>query len=301
MKALEAREWARAAELFQEAAAGSRAEGALYWKAYAFNKLGRRDEALSAVEELAKTYPASRWLNDAKALEVEVRQAAGRPVTPETETDEDLKLMALNALVQSDPERVAPILEKLLKQPSSPKLKERALFVLSQTRSAKAREMLAMVARESNPDLQQKAIHYLGIMGGTENRQLLAEIYSSSSDASVKRSVLDSLMVAGDTERLLALVREEKQPELRRVVVQRLGVMGAQRTGEALIALYGSETDAGVRREVLNALFVQHNAKALIDLARKETDPELRREAVKKLSVMRNKEATEFMLEILNK
>jgi HEAT repeat protein len=302
MRALEAREWARAAELFTEAAAvgGSRAEGALYWKAYALNKLGRRDEALSTIEDLRKAYPSSRWLNDAKALEVEVRQAAGRPVTPETETDDELKLMALNALVQSDPERAIPILDKLLKGAHSPKLKERALFVLSQSRSAKGAEMLAAVAREGNPELQMKAIQYLGVMGSRENRQLLAEIYSASTDAAVKRSILRSFMVAGDWERLAALAKEEKVPEVRAEAIRQLGVMGP-RTGEALTGLYTSESDAGVRREVINALFVQNNARALIDIARKETDPNLKKEAVRKLSVMKNREATDYLMELLNK
>ena len=360
MRALERREWERAVQGFTEAArGGSRADGALYWKAFAQNKLGQREQALATLEELRKAHPASRWLNDAKALEVEARQAAGRPVSPETEEDEDVKLMALNSLMQSDPDRVGPILEKLLKGPASPKLKERALFVMSQGRSPKSREMLVAVAKEANPDLQMKAIHYLGIMGGRENRQLLSEVYAGSNDVSVKRAILHSLMVSGDKERVLALAKEEKLPELRRdaihqlgvmgarpelsemyaretsvevkeqilnalfvggdmdrllelaktekeprlrrEVVRKLGAMGSKRTGDALIAMYGSETDTAIRREVLNALFVQGNATALIDVARKETNAELRKEAVKKLSVMRNREATEFMLEILNK
>ena len=302
MRALESREWARAAEQFSEVASegGSRAEGALYWKAYALNKLGRRDEAVAALDELRKSYPSSRWLNDAKGLEVEIRQAAGRPVSPETESDEDLKLLALNALVQSDPERAVPILEKFLKGPYSPKLKERALFVLSQSGSAKSMSMLAAVAREGNPDLQMKAIHYLGIMGKKENRQLLAEIYTSSSDTSVKRAILRSFMVAGDWERLVALAKDEKVPELRGEAIRQLGVMGP-RTSEALASLYTSDSDPAVRREVLNALSVQGNARALIDVARKETDPNLKREAVKRLSLMNSKEATDFMLELLNK
>ncbi len=301
MRALESREWAQAAERFSEAASegGPRTEGALYWKAYALNKLGQRGEAQAALEELRKSYPSSRWLNDAKALEVEIRQAAGRPVSPETEPDEDLKLLALNALVQSDPERAAPILEKFLKGPYSPKLKERALFVLSQSGSPKSMSMLAAAAREGNPELQMKAIHYLGIMGKKENRQLLAEIYASSSDTAVKREILRSFLAAGDWERLAALAKDEKVPELRAEAIRQLGMMGP-RTGETLASLYASDSDAAVRREILNALFVQGNARALIDAARKETDPNLKREAVKRLSQMRSKEATEFLLELLN-
>jgi len=52
---------------------------------------------------------------------------------------------------------------------------------------------------------------------------------------------------------------------------------------------------------VIQGLFVQGNAKALVDLARKETDPSVKKEIVGKLSVMGSKEATDYLMEILNK
>ena len=116
---------------------GSRADGALYWRAYAQNRLGKRDEALASLSELQKTYPKSRWLDDAKALEAEIRQKSGQPLSPESTADEDLKLLALQALAESDPERSIPMLEKILKSNNSPKLKERALFVLAQSHQPK--------------------------------------------------------------------------------------------------------------------------------------------------------------------
>jgi hypothetical protein len=61
------------------------------------------------------------------------------------------------------------------------------------------------------------------------------------------------------------------------------------------------EKDTIVRKAVLNAFFLQGNARQLIEVARKETDPELKRAAVQKLSLMGSKEATEFLMELLNK
>ena len=68
-------------------------------------------------------------------------------VNPDSEPDEDLKLMALNGLMNSDPERAIPMLEKFLQGNQSPKLKERALFVLAQNDSAKGRQILSQIAR----------------------------------------------------------------------------------------------------------------------------------------------------------
>jgi len=56
-----------------------------------------------------------------------------------------------------------------------------------------------------------------------------------------------------------------------------------------------------LREAALQALFVQDNAKALIEIARTEKDPELRKQAVSHLSLMGSKEATAYLLEILNK
>ena len=105
-----------------------------------------------------------------------MRQASGQAVSPDGQPDDDLKLLALRGLMQSDPERAVPMVEQILSGNSSIKVKENALFVLSQSRSARAHEILGNVAKGgSNPDLQMKAIRYLGAMGGPENRQLLDE------------------------------------------------------------------------------------------------------------------------------
>jgi hypothetical protein len=52
---------------------------------------------------------------------------------------------------------------------------------------------------------------------------------------------------------------------------------------------------------VLNAYFIQGNAAGLVTVARGEKDPELKKEAVSKLALMHNKEATDYLMEILQK
>jgi HEAT repeat protein len=360
-KALDDGDWDRAASAFTEVAKnnGARADAATYWVAYAMNKQGRKADALALLAGFSGRFPKSSWVKDVRALELEIRQAGGARVRPESESDEDLKLMAINSLLNSDPERAVPMLEKFLKTGSSPKLKERALFVLAQSGSPRAREILAQIARgNSDPDLQEKALHYLGIFGGRANRELLAEIYASpsssvevkerilhsfmvageredilaaakgeknarlrsaavhqlgvlgaraelwqlyqnESSAEVKRTILQGLFLAGDSDHILELARAERTPELRREAIRKLGVMGREKTGGALVTIYRSEKDGDLRRAAIDGLFVQNNAHALVEIARAEKDPELKREAVKKLSVMHDKEATDYLLELL--
>ena len=57
-RALDNRQYDRAIRVFDEVIAtkSSRADGAYYWKAYALNKLGNRDEALAALAEIPNNF-----------------------------------------------------------------------------------------------------------------------------------------------------------------------------------------------------------------------------------------------------
>jgi len=271
---------------------GSRMDAALYWKAYSLAKLGQRADALNALADFQKRFGDSRWLRDAKALDVELRQASGQRVSPDSESDDELKLLALRGLMASDPDQALPIIEKMLAGTNSPKVKDRALFVLSQSQTARARELIIGTARNGNPDLQMKALRYLGMMGGPESRQALADIYKSSSDPAVKRTILRSYMVGGDRERLLALAKTEPDAGLRGEAVRQLGVLHA---GSELSQLYQTESSPEVRKSILQAMFIGGESDKLIDLARNEKDPELRKTAIRNLGLMKRPGTTEAL------
>ena len=283
-EALDRAEFELAAESFAAAARlqGDRADGALYWQAYALNKRGRRAEALAALAALRQSHRSSRWLRDARALELEIRQASGQAPAAELSQDDDLTLMALSGLMNADPERALPRVEALLADGSG-KVRDRALFVLAQSGSPKARETLARIARDAtDEDLQVRALRYLGLFGGQESRQALVDIYGSSSSERARKAVLQAFLMAGDRDRLLQVARTETSPALRREAIQLLGVMG----GRAEIReLYDNNSAPEVREAALNALFLSGDAERLAELARTETDPRLRREAIVKLGL----------------
>jgi HEAT repeat protein len=339
---------------------GPQTDAALYWKAYAENKLGKRDVALTTIADLKKRFPQSRWQKDASALEIEVKQSSGQPVKPGDQSDEELKMLAIQGLMNSDPERAMPLLEKVLNGSASPREKSRALFVLAQSGSPQGREIIGRIARgQSNPELQRKAVEYLGIFGGAQSRQTLAEVYASSGDVSVKRAILRSYMIgddrehlfaaaksekeeslrreairqlglvhgiseleqlykteassevrreilqafflAGDSQRLVQAAQSEKDSELRRAAIRNLGLIHSDDSAKALETIYGRETDRGLKEEVLNAYFLQGNAAAIVTIARNEKDPQLKKVAVSKLSLMHSKEATDYLMELLQK
>jgi len=338
---------------------GARTDAALYWKAYTLAKLNQRADALTTLNDLNKQYASSSWIKDAKALEVEIRQASGQTVSPDSQVDEETKLMALRGIMNSDPERGMPIIEQMLKGNNPAKVKDRALFVLSQSNSPRARDIIVTMAKDgSNPELQLRAIHYLGIMGGSGNREALDQVYRSSSDVGVKRAIIRSFMVANDKTRVLGLAKSEsdaalrgeaiqqlgvmgahseleqlystetsvdnkkrilqamfvggasdkmielakneKDPALRKTAVRNLGLMGSQKTGDAIKAIYQSDASPEIRKECVNALFLQNNGKTMVELARAEKDPQMKKELVSKMSIMgKSKEVTDYLMELL--
>jgi hypothetical protein len=278
---------------------GPQTDSALYWKAYAENRMGKRDTALTTIADLKKRFPQSRWKKDAEALEIEVRQSSGQPPRPESESDEDLKALALQAIMNSDPERAMPILEKRLTGNGSPKEKSKTLFVLAQSGSPKALEILEKVALgQSNPDLQRKAVEYLGMFGGQKAKKTLGEVYTSSKDEAVRRAVLRSYMLSGDRESLLAAAKSEKDESLKREAIRQLGLTGGL---SELQQLYQAEPSTELRREILQGFFLGGDSQKLVQVAQGEKDPELRRTAIRNLGLMGGGDASKALQDIYAK
>jgi HEAT repeat protein len=294
--ALDDGEWREAAEKFREVARIGRknADAALHWLAYAQNKMGQRSDALATLVDLQKRFPKSKWASDGKALEVEIRQSSGQSVAPDMVDDEDLKLMAVNGLMHTDPDRALPILEKIIAGNYSPKVKDKALFVLSQSNSPRSLEVLGRIARDgSHPELQSRALRNLGIVGGENSRKLLADVYASTSDKKIKRTILKSYMVSGDRARLLNLAKSESDPDLRADAVQQLGITGAR---QELADLYATETSIPVRKKIIQAMFLGGNAEKLAELARGEKIVELRVAAIKNLGLLGGEKSGVFLV-----
>ncbi len=283
-KLLDAGRFADAAEAFREVvvAGGAQADDALYWRAYALHKAGRKSDALLALRGLRERFRDSPWLDDAEALEVEVR-GPGRATPPEELADEELKLYAINGLMDADPERAVPLLQKFLRGKHSLKLKERALFVLSQSDSPEGRKTLHEVARgAAYPELRRKAVEYLGIAGEPADVEALREIYRAASDPVLKVEVLDAFLVADAAGPLLEAARGESDPRLRRKAIELLGAMEA--TGE-LRQLYRGDASPELKLQVIEALGVAGDVETLAAIARQDGEPRVRKQAIHGLGI----------------
>ena len=206
-------------------AKGERADAAMYWKAYSLMKLARRDEALATLGQLTKQFPDSGWVRDARALEVEVKQAAGQNVSADV-VDDETKLLALQGIMRTDPDAALSAVEKLLAGGGSVRLKDRALFVLSQSRNDRALGIISNVARtNANPDLKQRAIRYLGQSNSPEAINTLTTVYRAENSVDTKKAIISALASSrnsGATAALVTLARGERNAELKLSIVRHL-------------------------------------------------------------------------------
>ena len=302
-RAINESRWSDAASLLDQVIEqhGRRADGALYWKAYVDNKQGHASDALNDCASLRQAYPKSNWLKECSALEIEIHGRSGSPVQPQAEQDEDLKLLALNSLMQSGNANALPILQHILEGQQSERVKERALFVLAQDQSKPAQDLMAQIIRgERDPHLQVKAIRMLVVGRGSQSASTLAEVYGKSSNAEVKRAVLDSYLVMGTPDPLLQVVQHESDPELVRHAISRLGAMGAV---SQLSSLYQSTSSKETKAAIINS-FVAAGSKgtdALNTIAASEQDPELRRKAIRNMGVNHNASTLSTLLSMYSK
>jgi hypothetical protein len=274
-RAMNEQRWQDAISSFSRVAAakGTKADAALYWKAYALNKLNRRDDSAATCAELRSQFRTSSWIKDCAALGMRAHNmrvivksgdendgdfdiADISPVPPvppvgpgqgrystggrreSNDPDTDLKILALNSLMNQDAAKAIPVLRGLLAGNQPDKVKKQALFVLGQNKAPECQALLREVALgKQNPDLQREAIQMLAITQGKKANETLAEIYKQANDERVKKSAISAMFISGDATRLVDLARGEKDLSMKRNIVSQLAIMNDKAAQDYMLEL----------------------------------------------------------------
>lgn len=219
---------------------------------------------------------------------------AGHPQQPKLTEEEELKMYALNAMRNANPEEAIPLLDKFLQGNHAMPLKDRALSVLSSYETAQARAVLTRYAKDaSNPELQLRALRYLGRVDSSEARKTLAEIYPTMQNKEARKAVLRGFQSADDTARLFAAARSETDLEVRSYAARQLGSMGAR---AELRQLYDAETTPEGKGQIIRALATADDVDKLSEIARKDPDPTVRREAIRRLTSIEAAQTSELLV-----
>ena len=260
------------------------ADAAVYWQAYTLTQAKRSTEAKAAVERLHHDFPNSRWSKDADALLRQNQPAQNQPaLAQDSVSDEEIVEVAVEGLLNAPPERALPLLKKVLQSAHSDKVKKRALFVLSQLDEDAALDAVVDVAKASKDrGLREEAIRMLGVSGQDRAIERLRELYSSSSDASEKRTIVQAWLTADRKDLILASARNEADESVRHQAIQALGALDA---ANELKQLFDSTHDAKNQREIIQALGVAGNVQALSAIAEGQQTEDVRAEAIRALGI----------------
>ncbi len=299
---LSRRDYERAIVRFDQVITGkaARTDAALYHKAFALYRLGRSSDATTALSALKKDHPRSAYLKDAGVLEAAVRQSAGQPARPEQADEDELKMLALNALQHTDPERALPLLEGVLNGANSLQLKQRAIFVLAQSAQPRARQILMDIAKGGgNPDLQRYAIRYVATGGkrGATSAEL-REIYDTTQDVEIKKAVLQAWGQSGNMTALKDVAGGNGVIDLRESAIGQMSNAGAT---QDLWTIYQKEQNRDLKMSILTRLGSLGAADRLSEVARSERDVELRRRALRSLGNMRADKSGAILADLYNR
>ncbi|HJR62575.1 MAG TPA: HEAT repeat domain-containing protein [Gemmatimonadaceae bacterium] len=307
-RALSDANYQRAAELFARLRdrfpRSTYAADSYYWQAFALNRNDRLQQALALLDEQGKRFPNATTRRDAQALATRIRGELARrgdaneaerltsvAATSCPEEEDDVRIAAINGLMQMDAERAMPILKKVLARGGacSAELRRKAVFVVSQQRSAEAADIL-LNAAQNDPDgeVRQQAVFWLGQVRDERAVDMLTEVLTKSNDAELKEKAIFALS-QHRSPRAFALLRSYAERDgvssaLREKAIFWIGQHRGQENADFLKGLYGKLDDAELKEKVIFSLSQQRgfgNDKWLMDIAVNESeDTELRKKAL---------------------
>ncbi|HEY1403229.1 MAG TPA: HEAT repeat domain-containing protein [Pyrinomonadaceae bacterium] len=310
---IENEEWTKAAETFRSFIdtypRDADVDAALYWYAYSLKRQGNTKEAAKALKRLIKEHRRSGWREEADAMLTELAPALGQTEIIEDalgRQNEELKLIALQSLFDSNPERALGFVTDWLKPNStaSRRMKESAVSLLGAHGGKQAVAVLLDIAR-NQPDakLRQTAIHRLGEAGGEPVMDELMRIYAADRDPNIKRQVLHALAemdgARADAKLLEIAQNSGEEIELRKTAISRL----AEREGafDSLVRIYDADRAIDIRKRLMNAFTESDDPRALsklLEVARTGDSIELRRFALRRLGEKNNEAMLDELMRV---
>lgn len=289
-------EWSKAEQSFSSFVAAypsdRNVDAALYYLAFALKKQNRFQEADQTLDRLIKEFAGSAWINDARAMRIEIAPRLKNNTAIEqgiNEPVDELRLVALQSLFESNPDRALKISAELLRQGSnaSAMLKEGAITLLGDSEQQQAAPILIELARtEPDARLRRIAIRALGDIENENVLELLNELATRSTDKELAQEATSAL-AEHDSPRaqafLINIARTSDDREMRMIAIDKLGDIDNETVVEELLKLFDSEKDEQLRGEIIDALAEMNSPRAqikIIELARTGATFELRERAI---------------------
>ncbi len=256
--------------------------------------LARRGDADAAerVASAAAPPPPPRALRPAREPRAPRPPRARPPRAQETQDEEDdIRIAALNALLQMDAERAVPILREVLanRDDGSVQLRRKALFLVAQKKTADTEEILLDAVRnDPDPEVRAQAVFWLSQVPTERAVAALDSILLNSTNAEVQEKAIFALAQHKSERASSALRSYAERPdvpeELREKTIFWLGQHRSEQNQVFLRSLYAQLASSELKEQVIFSVAQRksaENRKWLMDLALKPDEPlEMRKKAL---------------------
>ena len=274
---MQSNDWRDAIESFKVASAHPKMkQAAMYWQAYSHYQIKQKAQAKRLLERLIENHPNSQWVDDAQVLLFEQGDGGEQGSYQET-LDEELRLFTLQQIMFNNPDKALPEVYQMLEQSDSERVKHNAIQLLGLSDSEQVVEYLfQFIEKERNLGLQHQAIQMLSMRDSESSRKKLKQLYDNSEDSDLKAAIIQGFIHHDDNGELIAMLKQEQDPELSLYLIQMLGIKGES---AALQGMY-KNSQGDQRRAILEALAMSGEAGYLYQVIDNETDQAIRNQAI---------------------
>jgi HEAT repeat protein len=249
-----------------------------YYQAFALSRLGSRGQ-LREARELLRTQReqfrggATSTLADATELLTRIdAQLAGmgdvraaQSITQQAQDpcgpDQEVRMAALNALLNMDADRATPILRQVLqdKDECSAEFRQQAVFLLARSMDDSSVDVLLDLAHRNpdpDPEVRAQAVFWLSQVQSEEAVDALVDILQESDDPEVQENALFALS-RHESERGVQILREFAEREDAPVQLRQNAIffLGRSSVGtEYLKSLWGRAEAPELKEQILHAV-----------------------------------------------
>lgn len=239
----------------------------------------RNAAAVLAVQAEALDRSQNQLAADRVRIAEELARRSGQQAYT-TQDEDDVRMQALNALMHMDADVAMPILRRVLENRGEDNvaMRRRAIFLVSQKRSAEREQILIDVVRnDPDAEVRSTAVFHLSQVRTPQAVAALDSILQFSGDRELQERALFALSQHRSDEAANILrsyaERGDAPIELRGTAIQWLG----QNRGNAayLRTLYGRLVDANLKEKALFAMSQSRNdenAQFLLDIAMDQSE-----------------------------
>ena len=239
---------------------------------YRDGRLSGMERALDLLTEQEDRHPDAPTLEDAPSLRVQIegqlarrgnreagQRVAERASGPCESDDQELRSMALNALLHMNADRALPILKEVLesRDECSVELRRKAVFLVSQHMTNETVDILLDLAhRNPDPDaeVREQAVFWLSQVNSSEAVDALEDILRTSDDPGLQEKAIFALSQQRSDSRAIEILmeyaeRSDAPEELRENAIFWLGQSGEG--SEYLRGLYAAVESESLKEKII--------------------------------------------------